>query len=218
MVFIDKEKYFSYLNDTGEEIPPYGCLIITGCTVELDEIVFSVRKCTQQDADLQEPASVLFNNIQPVPDGEYGVGTRDFPTQALIENDSLAAGTLVGPKFGTFVLHTEGSCFSIITKDETDPHIVSGSAVYLIEAKHGNTDCWFGKPQSGIPGRLGDVLEWGYATLYKINSLDTLHKVGGESTPKIVQVYNPGIDPILNTSLLIVWRIGTRYIAVGVCG
>ena len=218
-MFVDREKYVSFKNETGEEIPPFGCVIIEGASVEDREIVFSVRKCTEEDADLQEPESVLFNNVQPVPDGEYGVGTRDFPTQALIEDDTLTPGTPVGPKFGTFVLSDAGSCFRVLAKDTTDPHIVSGSAVYFIEARHGNTDFWLGKLDAvtSIPGRVGDDLAGGAVTLYKLDDSGVMYPVGGTSVPKIVTAFNPGTDPILVNSRVLVWRVGNKYVCIGVC-
>ena len=217
-MYVDQLRYFAFKNTTGEEIPPFGVTVIENAIIEDREIVFNVRKCTQEDEDLQEPSMLLFNNIQPVPDDSYGNGTRDFPTQALIDSTSLTSGALVGPKYGSFLLSDTGSCFSIVAKDATEPHIDTGEAVYFIEAKHGLTDFWIGKVTTGgIPGRAGDSLSSNDVELYWINASDDLAKVGGSSTPKIVKAYNVGVDTILQNSIVIVWRVRNKYVCIGVC-
>jgi hypothetical protein len=219
-MYVDQLRYFAFKNTTGEEIPPFGVTVIENAIIEDREIVFNVRKCTQEDEDLQEPAMLLFNNIQPVPDDSYGNGTRDFPTQALVDKTTLVSGDLVGPKYGSFLLSDTGSCFSIVAKDATDPHIDTGKAVYFVEAKHGITDFWIGKTPAitgGIAGRSGTTVSAGTVGLYWINSSGVLTQVGGSSTPKSIQAYNVGVDAILENSYVLVWRVRNRYVCIGVC-
>lgn len=219
-MYIDQIRHFAFKNTTGETIPPFGVVVIENAILEDQEIVFNVRKCTQQDEDLQEPAMLLFNGIQPVDDDSYGSGTRDFPAQAFVDNTTLVSGDLVGPKFGSFLLSDTGSCFSIVAKDATDSHIETGKAVYFVEAKHGITDCWIGKTPAitgGIGGRSGTSLSAGTVGLYWINSSGVLTQVGGSSTPKTVQAYNVGVDAILENSYVLVWRVRNKYLCIGIC-
>lgn len=211
MTFIDQLRVFSFKNETGEEIPPFACMVITGATVDNAEIVFSIRKPTQADEDLQEPAAILFNSIQPVPDDEFGVGHRDFPLQALVDQPSSdhAAGTKLGPINGSWMLGTVGSCFRVICKDGTDPHIESGLGVYFVEAYHGKTDFHIGRATSTITAASGSTLGSGTVMLKKISGSTLVDD-------RVVTVKNPGAA-VANNALMAVWRTRNDYVGVELC-
>lgn len=212
MVFIDKIKYVSFFNDTGEEIPPFACMIITGCTVESDELVLSIRKCDDADENLQEPASILFNSILPVADAEFGVGTRDMPCQALVNQPSAAFsdGKKLGPKENSWALDEVGSCFRVVTKDETDPHIESAFGVYLVEPYHGKTDFHVGRTTSNVSAGSSTTAGSGTVMLKKIS------QAGEITDDRSVNVKNPG-SAVGIGSLVYVWRSRNEYILVEVC-
>jgi hypothetical protein len=210
-MFIDRQTIYGFKNETGQEIPPFGCVVITNAVIEEGEIVFNVRKVTQADEDLQEPATLLFNSVQPVPDDSYGVGTRDLPLQALIEQTSdHASGTVVGPKNDSFALATVGSCFKVLAKDGTDPHVQSGHGVYFIEGYHGKTDFHIGTTTSTITGISGGTLGTGTVMLKKISSSNTL------VNDREVTVKNPSTS-IANNKLVFVWRTRNDYTCVEIC-
>lgn len=213
---IDDQNIFSFKNTSGEEIPPFGVAIITGATIEENEIIFSIKKCTATEEDLQEPASLIFNGIQPVPNDTYGVGTRDFPLQALIAQPSSdhASGTVVGPKAGSWALSTDGSCFRIMAKDGTDPHVLAGHGVYFVEAYHGKTDFLIGKATAGILGRVGAQLYSNDVAIYEANGSGVLTAV---ASARVISAYNISTEAVLTNGYVKVWRYGRKYYCEGIC-
>jgi len=217
-VFLDLQVPYAFKNQTGYEIPPYGVVVITGATVQEGEIVFSIRRPTASDEIDQEPASVLFNGIQPVLNNLDGVGTRTLPVQALIEQPSSdhPSGLAVGLKADSFALAEGGSCFKILAKDLTDPHIQSGHGVYFVEAYHGQTDFYIGKSTSGILGRVGTQMYKSGITIYLENSAGVLSVRTGDNFVGI-QAYNIATEAVLENGWIKIWRVGKRYYCQGLC-
>lgn len=210
-MFLEGMTQWSFKNETGETIPSFGVMIVTGATIVENEIVFSVKKCTQTEEDLQEPASLLFNSIQPVANNQFGVATRDFPAQALIEQSSdHTPGTIVGPKAGSFALGTVGSCLRIMAKDTTNPTVIASRGVYFIEAYHGKTDFHIARATTTITAAVGTTCGTGTAMLKRINSSNVL------VDDRSVTIKNPG-SVIANNALLGVWRTRNDYVAVELC-
>ena len=211
-MFLDLQVPYAFKNQTGYEIPPYGVVVITGATVQEGEIVFSIRRPTASDEIDQEPASVLFNGIQPVPNNLDGVGTRTLPVQALIEQPSSdhPSGLAVGLKANSFALSIDGSCFKILAKDLTDPHIQSGHGVYFVEGYHGKTDFHIGITTSAITAFSGGVLGSGTVMLKAISSSNTL------INDKEITIKNPS-SAIATAKLVFVWRTRKDYCGVEVC-
>jgi hypothetical protein len=214
-MFIDRQTIYGFKNETGQEIPPFGCVVITNAVIEEGEIVFNVRKVTQADEDLQEPATLLFNSVQPVPDDSYGVGTRDLPLQALIEQTSdHTSGTVVGPKNDSFALSTDGSCLRIMAKDGTDPHVLSGHGVYFVESYHGKTDFYIGKCAAGILGRVGTQMYSGDVAIYEANGSGVLTAVASSQS---IQAYNVASEAVLANGWVKVWRYKNKHYCQGIC-
>jgi len=216
-MFLAGMTQWSFKNETGETIPSFGVMIVTGATIVENEIVFLVKKCTQTEEDLQEPASLLFNSIQPVATDQFGVATRDFPTQALIEQTSdHTPGTIVGPKAGSFALGTVGSCLRIMAKDTTNPTVIASRGVYFVEAYHGKTDFWIGKSTPGILGRVGTQMYKNDVTIYEENSLGVLSAKSGAGFDGI-QAWNISSEAVLANSWIEIWRIRNKYYCKGLC-
>jgi hypothetical protein len=214
-MFIDRQTIYGFKNETGQEIPPFGCVVITNAVIEEGEIVFNVRKVTQADEDLQEPATLLFNSVQPVPDDSYGVGTRDLPLQALIEQTSdHTSGTVVGPKNDSFALATIGSCFKVLAKDGTDPHVQSGHGVYFIEGHYGKTDFYIGKCAAGILGRVGTQMYLGDVAIYEANGSGVLNALASSQS---IQAYNVATEAVLTNGWVKVWRYKNKHYCQGIC-
>jgi len=211
-MFLESQTVYGFKNTTGQEIPPYGVVIITGATKVENQILFSVRKANADDELDQEPSTVFFNGIQPVPNDSFGVGTRDLPVQALIEQPSSdhASNLAVGIKANSFALSTDGSCFKILAKDLTDPHIQSGHGVYFVEEYHGKTDFHIGITTSAITAFSGGVLGSGTVMLKAISSSNTLED------HKTITMKNPS-SAIAISKLVFVWRKRKDYCGVEVC-
>jgi hypothetical protein len=219
-MFLQNQIVYGFKNETGEVVPPFGVLVITGATIDESEIVFSVRKPTASDEIDQEPASVLFNGIQPVQDERPGVGTRTLPVQALIEQPSSdhPSGLAVGLKADSFALAIGGSCFKILAKDLTDPHIQSGHGVYFVEANHGKAQIFVGRTLDTIAGRSGFTVSKGDVELFRIDATGTLQEVVDSlGAQVIIEAYNVSVDPIQNFMWVEVKKTDKNWIAEELC-
>ena len=218
MVFIDKIKYVSFFNDTGVRIPPFAPVKITGATVQLDEMIYSVEIGGQIDVDIQEPGAWLFNSILPVADQEYGTGTRDMPCQARVFQPSadFPSGTIVGP-LGNLRLGELGSCFRILCKDPTNPHVENNHGIYIVEPYHGKTDFRIGKTLEAINGRSRNQLYMGEVEVYNVDTDDRLADWDDSASLGTVQAGNMSVDPIQFNNWVFLHRIGNKWIAEEIC-
>lgn len=97
----------NFTNNSGETIPAYGCIKITGST----NGVFSATK----PDGLCERTIIAFNGEKPVPNGESGLCSQDFPTFAMYDpaDGTPANGELWGP-LDTFELRKYQPGFRIV--------------------------------------------------------------------------------------------------------
>lgn len=213
-MFLANQVVYGFINTTGSEVPPYGAMIITGAAVVENEIQFTIRKPTTDDELEQQPANVLFNGIQPVPNNREGVGTRDLPAQALIEQPSTdhPSGLQVGPKANSFALSTVGNCFKILAKDLTNPHVQSGHGVYFVEGSYGRAEYRIGRTLETIAGRSGFTVSKGDVELFRIDETDTLVEVVDELGAQIIiEAYNVSVDPVENFRWVDVFRMDQKW-------
>jgi hypothetical protein len=101
-----------FRNDSGEEVPAYGCLRITGSVVVDDTLFLTAGKPNTYGAQ----HSHRFNTSEPVANGEYGVCRIGFGVKALYETSdgTPAFGERWGPRSGTWKLKKHTGGFSII--------------------------------------------------------------------------------------------------------
>ncbi|MFN9110317.1 MAG: hypothetical protein ACK5XN_09635 [Bacteroidota bacterium] len=147
---IEDDFIYSFSNETGEEIPPYACMILlpdaTNKIAAVDtpdndsDIVFKVRKCTSEDASQQIPSRVVFNLDEPVESGGFGKCTAAFPCRAIVDDGDLQIGGSVGPVANSWFMGPSGNAFIAVTVDVEN-------AYYETSAKR----TWFIKPNDGKP-------------------------------------------------------------------
>jgi len=101
-----------FRNDSGEEVPAYGCLRITGAVVVDDTLFLTAGKPNTYGAQY----SHRFNGSEPVPVDGYGVCRIGFGVKALYETSdgTPAFGERWGPRSGTFKLKKHTGGFSIL--------------------------------------------------------------------------------------------------------
>jgi hypothetical protein len=87
-----------FRNDSGEEIPPYACMQVTG-TVEFGgQNYFTVDKPADEDAT---SGAYLFNLHRSVAADEYGNGDAGVETRSVTDG-SVSAGDRVSPTTGSW--------------------------------------------------------------------------------------------------------------------
>lgn len=141
MTLADRVRCFSFFNATGLVIPPYACLIVTGATSHNDELVYAVRRPVYADEQLQNPATIVFNDGRYVDANAYGICSSDMPAIALVDNTtSPSIGATVGPIAGSFAMGTNGIAFVLKCFEQTNPHTEGSAQAWLVEPYVGETE------------------------------------------------------------------------------
>ena len=92
----DGRRWLSIRNDSGEEIPPFAVLRLTGLESRSGQTVFVVSKpdaTTVADSLMGDRSKILVNGPQRILDGKYGAGTQEYPAQVKY----TTLGPLMGP-------------------------------------------------------------------------------------------------------------------------
>lgn len=104
-------------NDSGEEIPAWGCMQVTG-TVDANNQSFSkVTKPTTSGVQY------LFNGQQPIETGGYGVAQEGNKARAYKSSGTVTFGQLWRPTSGQWYLTQGSGRFPAIGLDDIDDNV-----------------------------------------------------------------------------------------------
>ena len=182
---------FEFKNTTGETIPPFACMIITGSTEEENELVFTVRKTTSSDASAQQYAAVAFNTGQAVPNGNNARCTLTYPALALVSG-AVSVGDEVGPVSGSWYMGSSGSAFIVTSTDATQAYNNGSIDSYLVSPNPKATNLvHFKSGASAISAFNAGTGQMGTGTVDEYESNDTGDLSATGST---VAVWNNGFE------------------------
>lgn len=182
-MFETKLRTFAFLNETGETVPPFACMItvdVTGtsskeaATNRDGDLVFKIRKAIAQDAIDQNSGRVIFNCETPVPTGSYGRCTLSYPAIALIADAGAIIGDTVGPKSASWAMDGTGNAFTLITADPTQSYFqTSANRSWLVRPSGVSVaavqSAIVGKTtSSGVTGRIGNNVGTGFVDAYEV--------------------------------------------------
>jgi hypothetical protein len=104
-----------FRNDSGYEIPPYGCIQVTG-TVEIGDqnYLLAGRPISWTGAVV---GPFFFNSPRAVPDGEYGNCQPGPVFRTISDGTSLPVGVRVGPIASAFTVG-KGCLYSVLGADD----------------------------------------------------------------------------------------------------
>lgn len=108
-------------NDSGEEIPPYGCMQATG-TEEIGEqnyIVVNKPADTTGDA-----GGYLFNSHEAIPAGELGIAQRGRVVRGISDGSGITAGDAWQPVVSAWTIAVGGGQFIGIGEDDIGTNVV----------------------------------------------------------------------------------------------
>lgn len=88
-----------FRNDSGEEIPPYACMQITGTDIQEDRTIFIVEKPVDIFGEF---GPYLFNLHRPIEEDKYGTGDAGLEVIALSSSPTASAGTRFGPEIDSW--------------------------------------------------------------------------------------------------------------------
>jgi hypothetical protein len=134
MTLLDTVRLFGFQNLTGEIIPPFACMVVTGISDELGAPRYTIRKPVYDDEQTQDPARIVFNSGVPCPINSWGACSSDFPAHALVDETSGAAVAQVfGPVSGSWALGPLGNAFVLKAKDTSRSVITGSQYVWIVE-------------------------------------------------------------------------------------
>lgn len=189
-----------FTNDSGEEIPPYACMQITGTEEIGGQNFLVVDKPTDVTADIGE---FVFNNHSVVADDAEGVIQPGPVFRAFQDTGGAASssGQCWGPVSGQWYLDRAAQGFAAVGDDDIDDDVLRVMAVPRNIAV-------FETPLGGIAAKSGSTLSSANCTLLDVS--------GGTraTTSTTVEVYNEFFGDISGGVDIIAAKINGIWIVI----
>jgi len=150
-------------NDSGEEVPAYGLMQITG-SEEIDGRNYITIEQYDETAD----GELLFNGTSAIPDTEYGVAQHGPIYLAQGDGTAATAGDLWGPQDADWEVTDEGTSLVAIGDDDVAEGVVKLTRV------GGSGGFVFKSPSGGIAAMSGTTPGKATCDLYVVDSNDSL--------------------------------------------
>ena len=118
--------YVFVRNDTGEEIPPYACLQVTGAVEHNNQNWLTVKKPADTTGDA---GWFVFNGLNPIgtSDSEkYGVAYDGPMVRMLTDGSAVNAGDKWRPTVGAFTIEPGDGPFIAAGEDDIKPDVMKG--------------------------------------------------------------------------------------------
>jgi hypothetical protein len=183
-----------FRNDSGHEIPPYGCVQVTGTTeIGGQNYLLAGRPIIWTSAVV---GPFFFNSPRAVPDGEYGNFQPGPIYRAISDGTSISVGVRIGPVASSFEVG-KGCLYSYLGPDD-----VATNCIRIIS----NETNLLAVAGSGIPANGS-----GTVTAKIPTSGDW---IGGSVT---YTARNPSGTAIPASALVICMPENAKWVAVEIC-
>lgn len=93
-----------FRNTSGETIPPYACMQVTGTSVDTGRTYFDVTKPSDVDGT---SGPYLFNIHREVSPGEYGISDAGIESRASVSGGTISSGTRLIPVVDSWSLESD---------------------------------------------------------------------------------------------------------------
>lgn len=113
--FIPPDAYIYVRNDSGEEVPAFACMQVTGTVESGGQNYIKVNKPTDTNGD---DGRYLFNGVAPIEAGGYGVAYDGPFVRMLTDGSSITVGDLWEPEIGQWTVTPGGTQFSAVGADD----------------------------------------------------------------------------------------------------
>lgn len=145
--FIPPQAPIYIKNDTGEEIPAFGCVQISGTVEDGGQNYLEVVK----PVDTSGTAGwYVFNGLQPIEIGGFGIAYDGPLARMLTDGSAIVSGEKWGPTVGSFAIEPGGSLIVAAGPDDIATNVMRGFLVsapsdariieYLISSVTTSTD------------------------------------------------------------------------------
>jgi hypothetical protein len=124
--FIPPEAPIYIRNDTGEEIPPFGCVQCSGTVEQGGQNYITVVKPVD---DTGAAGGFLFNSIAPIgidDNSKYGIAYAGPLARMLTDGSTVTCGASWKPDVGEFAIIPGGSIFTAIGEDDIETNVMRG--------------------------------------------------------------------------------------------
>jgi len=108
-------------NDSGVEIPAFGCVQVTGTVEAGGQNYVTVDKPVDATGDA---GGYLFNGVAPIEVGGYGIAHDGPVVRMLTDGSAVACGDMWQPVVNSFLVSTGGSMFSAIGEDDIETDVM----------------------------------------------------------------------------------------------
>lgn len=119
--FVPPEAPIYIRNDTGEEIPPFGCVQVTGAVDDGGQNYITVDKPVDATGDA---GGYLFNGVAPIEIDGYGIALDGPVVRMLTDGSTVTCGDFWRPVVNSFEVEPGGVMFSAIGEDDIDTDIM----------------------------------------------------------------------------------------------
>lgn len=119
--FVPPDSPIYVRNDSGEEIPAFGCMQTDGAVDAGGQNYIKVVK----PVDVTGAAGkYLFNSIAPIETGGYGIGYAGPLVRMLTDGSTVNCGDSWQPNVGAWAVEPGGSIFTAAGEDDIDTNIM----------------------------------------------------------------------------------------------
>jgi hypothetical protein len=166
----DNSPQYHVHNDSGEEIPAYACMQVTGTEELYEQTYLTVDK----PADVDGTAGwFVFNGPNPIATGDEGTIQKGPIFRGFKNSGTVTAGDIWGPTSGQWYLSADGSLCRVFGDDNVDDDVfrftmTGGAQVKLFKTPGGGIGAASGDGSGGSP------YVWGSATCTEIDSSGVL--------------------------------------------
>ena len=179
---IPEADYVFVRNDTGEEIPPYACLQVTGSVEYNGQNWLTVEKPADTDGTA---GWFVFNGINTIGTSSaerYGTAHDGPHVRMLTDGSTVTAGNRWRPTVGAFTIEPGDGPFIAGGDDDIKPDVMKG----FIASTGGNPVRHAMTKEGGINSRSGLTMGSATCDLYVSSGAGVLSDSGTDVT-----VYNP---------------------------
>lgn len=197
--FIDTSEPIQFRNDSGETIPPYACVQITGTVETAGRNIFTADKPLNTSTALVD--QFVFNNEYEVPNGELGTSQSGHVKRG-IKSSALTLGARIGPLDNNWKLG-KGAFWTYIGNDD-----VATDCIRLKE----NDSLILAIATTGVPARNGSTL--GKADVaVKHLTVSVSDRVIADSGYTI-KAFNLAATAVATGSYILLLRLGDVHVVV----
>lgn len=108
-------------NDSGEEMPPFACMQVTGTVEAGGQNYVTVDKPADTTGDAGE---YLFNSLAPVENGKYGIAYAGPLVRVITNGSTVTCGDSWQPVVNQWYVATGGSLLSAVGDDDIETDVM----------------------------------------------------------------------------------------------